>query len=426
MSGTCIDNIVVAGFVVTRSSTGKKSRFSSSFGVTGTSMSQDWQPLPPRGESSNRAMHRERRRRLFLSSQNTSTSSPDETDNVGTTSTSSGEKNDTNRRKQYSAKSSNNNNNNNPNNHKQPRRVNRPGYNTYLKVDLDDKTMDLLHMMALAVKTKIESTTNVSSSQQDGTKEDDVVGAVKDEEVRDNENNNINNNKNEKRTKRRSTRGDHDVIRFKPRSRNSLHMTLFFGGETVCSLPENELIEWHRRLSIILNKSGFHLNGMTSENKEESTNSITNDDDAFSFQLVGLTVFPPQRNNLVVGILEPAPEWHILHNDIRELAKDESCSKALADVTRYSKDKWVSHITLGNLVGGKRGQLKQLNPLLQETFFETLSDYSGTNIDDDDDDRFLSASTKGISLGGPIPTQEQLDWDFRFIGSQILEDAKED
>jgi hypothetical protein len=74
-------------------------------------------------------------------------------------------------------------------------------------------------------------------------------------------------------------------LRFKPRSQASLHMTLFFGGETLCELPVNELEEWHSQVSERLHASGFYLQG-----NHLPISSTTSDGD-FSFQVTGLTVF---------------------------------------------------------------------------------------------------------------------------------------
>jgi 2'-5' RNA ligase len=191
------------------------------------------------------------------------------------------------------------------------------------------------------------------------------------------------------------------LLRFKPRSRGSLHMTLFFGGETICELTLTELTKWHGRVSERLAQSGFLL-----QDNNESSEQHTSEED-FSFQVVGLKVFPPQRNNLVVALLEPAPTWQALHQDIHEIAKDESCSKTLAELTRFGKATWISHITLGNLYGGTKAQIKSLNhSLLQQVFESNLFS---------EDDSFIPVCTSGITMGGPVPEQiPLLDWDFRY------------
>jgi 2'-5' RNA ligase len=322
---------------------------------------QSWAPLPPRGSSSNRERHRERRRLPQAAAKSSSTDKED---------TRSG----------------------NQKEKPKQRRVNRPGFNSYLKVLLDDKTMDILYEMAVQVQARIqESMEEQEQKEANRTTSEDIEKTEKDPPQQQQQ-------KQSKASKRK-------LIRFKPRSRVSFHMTLFFGGEIICELPPNELLEWHGRVSERLGKSGFRF-------QDSGDDSISSTDD-FSFEVVGLKVFPPQRKNLIVAILEPAPAWHVLHNDIRELAKDESCSKALAEITRYSKDKWISHITLGNLYGGTKEQLRSLDPLLQEVFQSKLPvDNDGSSND------CLAAFTSGIAMGGPVPEQLELDWDFRHVCGQ--------
>jgi 2'-5' RNA ligase len=268
--------------------------------------------------------------------------------------------------------------------------VNRPGFNSYLKVVLDDTTMDILHKMAGDVQAKV--------LQENERPNDDFSPT----QVQENE---VASKQGEQNTTRQPSKARQSKmkkpLRFKPRSRGSLHMTLFFGAETICELPLTELTEWHVRVSERLAQSGFLL-----QDNNESSKQHTSEED-FSFQVVGLKVFPPQRNNLVVALLESAPAWQALHQDIHEIAKDESCSKALAESTRFGKETWVSHITLGNLYGGTKAQIKSLDhSLLQQVFESNLSS---------DDDSFIPVCTTGITMGGPVPEQiPLLDWDFRY------------
>ena len=275
-----------------------------------------------------------------------------------------------------------------------PVRKNRPGFNSYLKVMLDEKTMGILHEMAVQVKNQIQESTDEQGKEEEveKTMEQDTLESPKQD------------GKTSKKKK---------VLRFKPRSRASLHMTLFFGGETICELPQNELLDWHGRVSERLEKSGFHL--------EDSDSNSTESTGGYSFKLVGLKVFPPQRNNLIVGILEPAPEWHVLHNDICDLAKDESRSTALAEITKRSKGKWISHITLGNLYGGTKAQAKSLDSLLEDVFQSTLP--SSDNDHRSNNNGCFLAWTSGIAMGGPVPKQVELDWDFQYGVSRRVASA---
>lgn len=104
-----------------------------------------------------------------------------------------------------------------------------------------------------------------------------------------------------------------------------------------------------------------------------------------------------------MAILEPTLDWHTLHGDLRAMAKDESLLPALAKVTKYSKARWIAHITLGNLMGGQEAESKALGPLLDEAFSECTEGTYG-----------IPASTSGIAMGRPMPDQAALDWDFRY------------
>lgn len=309
------------------------------------------------------------------------------------------------------------------------RRVNRPGFNSYLKVILDDDAINAMHSMALEAQTVIRE------YQQN---QPVVPTTTPDKEANENDPNSEQATNTEARSNKQKRK--QKPLQFKPRSRK------FFGGETICELPENELSEWHARLTKRLHKSGFFLTDSTPSTvdpmgspaiQEEDTalklnpkgrESKNNKKESFSFDIVDLRVFPPQRNNLVVAILEPKqPElWEQLHGDIRDIAKDETCSKALAEVTKFSKDKWVSHITLGNLFGGgSKSQVKQtVNPLLQEILLNSkFPSSSETQVSDVDGEVVLEkpisekgkmiAETTGISMGGPIPEQVELNWDYR-------------
>jgi hypothetical protein len=191
---------------------------------------QQWEPLPPpRGVSSNRSRHRERRRRLWRQEATTSSSSsiPEEV------------KDDSDSRQKQKG------------NAKPPqRRVNhRPGgFNSYLEVLLDETTMDLLHEMAVGVQSRIQQQEEKDRNEQE--KSITTAQTGNNAQALSSQQQNSNHSSFSKKRK---------PLRFKPRSQGSLHMTLFFGGETICELPPEELSEWHQCLSERLAKSGFCL-----------------------------------------------------------------------------------------------------------------------------------------------------------------------
>ena len=357
------------------------------------------------------------------------------------------------------------------------KRRNRPGFNSYLKVLLDEFTLDTLHQMSLEVQIKLDERQRLEELQQlhhqqepELAKQQYQTPAVEDE------------------TQEKSSKIPPKRLKFKPRSRESLHMTLFFGGETICELPADELQEWHCRVSSRLSQSSFVLTGKHKNTDDDTSSMIKkeenatvakdgshdvggdrrNDEDPFAFQVVGLKVFPPQRNNLVVAILEPvSSSWDTLHHDLRQIAKDKTLSHGLANISACSKDKWISHITLGNLVltngrrsgGGGGGYnvkkfVRQCESLMDDPRKSSINrgtkeDNGNKNIlhnvfqsfspppsqptispllkaDDNDgayDDARRSckggweAYPRGIAMGGPIPHQVELDWNFRYLHS---------
>jgi hypothetical protein len=187
---------------------------------------------------------------------------------------------------------------------------------------------------------------------------------------------------------------------------------------------------------------------MTIDNEEQKQQQQQQQLDDYCFQVQGLKVFPPRRNNLVVAILEPTTTtttttvtsdankegtrnyWDELYRDIQAISQDESCSKGIAGICKSTgREKWVAHITLGNIYGGKKQTNPNiLNPILNDIF-------RGNGRDDDDggggdsklpsslsheggDGKFKTndgtwrAYCQGIAMGGPMPQQVELDWNF--------------
>ena len=310
---------------------------------------------------------------------------------------------------------------NNQSESKPSRRPNRPGFNSYLKVLLDDTTMDHFHQVAIQIQQELVKHYQQQQEQQQreekaSEQRDDQQlahqqkqegqqqeGQQQDDQEKGPEASSDTNNSKDKKKK-----GRNKPVTFKPRSRNSLHMTLFFGGEIVCELPVSELEAWHLRVSQRLKQSGFGNKACRSE--------------VFEFEVTDIKVFPPHRNNLVVAILEPTPAWHLLHDDLRKIAQDPTLSAALADVTAYSKPKWISHITLGNLFGGTKADVKALlNPLLQDVFRKRLAmvvPIDNRSSSSSSSNKGWTALTSGIAMGGPIPKQKELNWDFPYSPDQ--------
>lgn len=362
--------------------------------------------------------------------------------------------------------------------------------NSYLKVVLDDDTMDRLHGVALALQKNLENMANTSenttlnreapvgaqalnlyedlklkvdgalstesqagatikesrmpSSEPSGIREEEsddhaplqieAMGVNIDSLIPIDETTpptNLSATKEEGAERNSSVCGRQRHIKFKPRSRASLHSTLFFGGEVLCSLPPSELIEWHARVKERLARSGYVLKSTKESTIYEEDNGNDSNDQTFQeefdpddywFRIKELSLFPPRRNNLIVAILEASPAWQALHDDIRDIAVN-SISQGLQSVTKRSKAQWVPHVTLGNLSRGKKAELQALQTMLVECSslrYKHLATgaasggdrHTPTTVDPVDFDNSDKVQAIHVSMGGPIPEQVALDWDF--------------
>ena len=195
-------------------------------------------------------------------------------------------------------------------------------------------------------------------------------------------------------------------LTFKPRSRNSLHMTFFFGGTTICEIPPEELAEWHSQVMNRLQQASGPIGGDAENGETESSR--------YTLQFRELCLFPPQRNTLIVAIFDGSPELHKLHDDLRDIAINSN-SDGLKEIVKRSKERWTAHVTLGDLYGGGRGEVKQekLNELAK-----TLREGIGLEVLEEKEDMMhpsnFTAKVKGIAMGGPVPPQIDLNWDYFF------------
>ncbi|CAB9523260.1 expressed unknown protein [Seminavis robusta] len=347
---------------------------------------------------------------------------------------------------------------------KPKRKPNRPGFNSYLKVLLDDATMDRLFDVATRIQKKVQDLQNQTDESDEenkseaaafetATSKEKVEPKIKEDPSAE--------EKQESKAAAGQSPGPEKKQRkkrplsFKARSRASLHMTFFFGGENLCELPKEELQDWYDQVRDRLEMAEFvvqkedHNNnapgikeGTTEEQSSETaedlatmtTSTVTGD---YWFDVTDVRIFPPGRNNLIVAHLEATPAWHVLHNDIRDIAKN-SDSKGLNDIVAYSKEKWTAHITLGNIFGGgSKGQIRQafsaiLEELTEELMQEGLSSSSsaaseasvpeGTATNPQERKSLFKATTFGIGMGGPMPEQLtgiDLDWGFVYKPTKL-------
>ena len=103
-------------------------------------------------------------------------------------------------------------------------------------------------------------------------------------------------------------------------------MTFFFAGEVLCELPPDQLREWHNSVKECFQKSNFRLKLSAGINEGVNEDTLIYDEEQdFYFQLRSISVFPPQRNDLIVAILEASPSWHALHRQVIEIGKQSPC-----------------------------------------------------------------------------------------------------
>jgi len=206
----------------------------------------------------------------------------------------------------------------------------------------------------------------------------------------------------------------------KPRSEASLHMTFFFGGEMLCELPASELTEFHSRVAKLFLERGFYQDEKFTNNQVDQICSTNVDECAdhvsstqplqtaehllthfpIEFRVKELRIFPPRRNNLIVAELEAPSKWHELHDDIRNVAKTAD-SSGLRHVAASGKERWTPHITLANLIGGNNKEHRRyLERLLGEMSNELACR------------QHVGASVQCVTMGGPVPKQVDLNWNF--------------
>lgn len=240
------------------------------------------------------------------------------------------------------------------------RRKNRPGYNSYLKVELESHVTSQLHAMTVELQSNLQSALLASPLSNDAS------------------------------------------FGIKPRSLQSLHMTLFFGGEYLCELDAPDLLDWYQRILVVLNKFGFLVSSSETTLPDHDVQDSSSPDGPTPdlwFEIKDIRLFPPRRNNLVVAVLEASPAWHELHHELRATANEV---KALQDTLQYSKETWTAHITLANLSQKARSGTKEQTRILERLMKSIPLDQR----------RLLP---KSIAMGGPVPTQvPDLSWDFWF------------
>ncbi|GKY98717.1 hypothetical protein MPSEU_000828000 [Mayamaea pseudoterrestris] len=258
-----------------------------------------------------------------------------------------------------------------------PRRVfrNRPGRNNYLKVNLDESTIKRLYQIMRQLYDELKA----PAAQQDMRSVNVASGSASVQKS----------------------------LSIKVRSPKSLHMTLLFGGETFAELSPGELQDFYSGVAMEMNRRGLmqgdgdYNDVISSHFKSKSNNdnamSVLPVTRASSFTIQELCLFPPRRNNLIVAMLVAPREWMQLYDSLRNVALCSSSPLLKELASDYNKPMWLPHVTLANVHGGTSADRDALRRKLKQVSDELHG---------------LQATPFGVSLGGPVPEQVKLDWEF--------------
>lgn len=89
---------------------------------------------------------------------------------------------------------------------------------------------------------------------------------------------------------------------------------------------------------------------------------------------------------------------------VRQMTKRELTARQHSKRNNNNSPSWVAHVTLGNLSGGNTEDIKRLSTWIEDNKHQSVDSLLGNDI-----------KVNGISLGGPIPSHVDLDWDFPFV-----------
>ena len=268
--------------------------------------------------------------------------------------------------------------------------------NSYLKLSLDESVFNSLHQMICQTKDHWDSS---SARQHQDHHHYQQQKQPQQETV----------------SKKQSKR----YLTIKPRSLSSLHMTYFFCGKVLDEMSSDELRLWNM---MVRDCVAAH-----NRNRSDSTDDSTTCLDEYKLQFKGLQLFPPNKNYLIVAVFESSSKLDGLYEELCNLAaRKKSVQDGASDDKKYifpllseltarqhskrnnnNSPSWVAHVTLGNLSGGNTEDTKRLNTWIKDYMHQSVDSSLGNDI-----------KVTGLSLGGPIPSHVDLDWDFPFIISR--------
>ena len=230
--------------------------------------------------------------------------------------------------------------------------------NTYLKISMDDAVFNQLHTAIC----------DVSRQWQDENSQSSI-----------------------------SKKQANKQMSINPRTCQSLHMTYFFASQVLDEMSSSELQLWHEMVGRCI----------LEHNKGSSRD--------YSLRMNKLRTFPPNRDYLIVAEFDPSNDLVELYDELCKLAvkeKENSCKEEIDDIeyefpllqaltSRQQKSNWIAHITLGNISGGSKDDMATFKQWLGNKSIQVDAISSKISI-------------QGLTIGGPVPRQAELDWNFPF------------
>jgi hypothetical protein len=176
-------------------------------------------------------------------------------------------------------------------------------------------------------------------------------------------------------------------------------ITLFDGYDTICALSPDRLSKYHLKLTRRFKKCGFLCEGDSSAMGGETYH--------WWIRLREFRVVPNDKLDRIIAIFHPSPFWKHLHKQVQGLAARTPGLYRTMSVEEC--EQWLPSVTVADVENGMGGCTKD-----ERLLRELLSVLPFDKVD-------VSSTKQNISIGGTVPTQVPLDWNFLFQGSPLLE-----
>lgn len=185
---------------------------------------------------------------------------------------------------------------------------------------------------------------------------------------------------------------------FAPMATELLHMTAYFAGEHLASLPAGRLESLHRELVAAV---------------QATTAPCT-------LEFTGLELFPPGKNNLVVAVFRPSPglsalqaavEVHVRKAGVPDSDSARRADDHFDDRTGVQASAWVPHVTLGKIKASRAhvdSAGRQLLARCQQDAAHRIARAS---------ENHGAHTVERVVLLGAMPRRRWCDWDALVIAA---------